>query len=147
VNKKVLVGILASFLVLLAAIAGVGGYLSARHTNASPAALSVTTQRVTPTLDGAAEPRAIVVGMGGNEITGITWQSWGADAATGTGQQEVSSCNPDCALGAVTDEPVTVTVAHLAGNAYTQIRETNQNGTPVNAQYGPSVSSFVESVW
>lgn len=97
-----------------------------------------------PTLAGVVEPSTIGIGAH-NEIVGISWQSWGGETANGTGQQLVDDCNPTCANGNSSYETVTVTVAQLQGGAYTQITEADQNGNPVNAQYGPSVSTFIQT--
>jgi hypothetical protein len=98
-----------------------------------------------PTLDGAVEPSAIGVGAN-NEIDDISWQTWNSNEAVGTGQQLIDDCNPDCADAPTSYETVTITLTGVEGNAYTLISEVDQNGNPFNAEYGPSVSSFVQSV-
>jgi hypothetical protein len=106
----------------------------------------------TVALDGAVRPTEITVGMQ-NVIMNITWSEWSQNQAVGNGQQELNNCQPDCAQGQVTWEPVTITLSDAqpaegssGGYAFTQITEADQNGNGVNAQYGPEVSTFVENV-
>jgi hypothetical protein len=55
----------------------------------------------------------------------LTWNGWGKATATATGQLAESTCQPDCAEGAILTYPVTITVTGLepygTGEAYGQM--------------------------
>jgi len=44
----------------------------------------------------------------------MTWPTWSATKAVGTGTYELDACNPDCASGPVYKVPVVVTLSHPA---------------------------------
>jgi hypothetical protein len=45
-------------------------------------------------------------------MTGIVWSSWGPSGGVGSGSLHVNNCNPNCAGGATTSAPATVTVSN-----------------------------------
>ena len=42
----------------------------------------------------------------------MTWRTWSASQAVGTGTYELDDCNPDCAAGPVYKVPAVVTLSH-----------------------------------
>lgn len=102
-------------------------------------------------------PSTIGVGQDGNQITGIAWSQWNSSQAVGTGQQgaSIAACNAagnDPTNPACQPVPVTITLAGVQNGQYTTITETanadsnfGPAGTSINSQYGPSVSSFIQS--
>jgi hypothetical protein len=48
---------------------------------------------------------------GNGGLSSLTWTSWTASEATGSGQYYSNTCNPDCAQGTFTYTPVTVTLS------------------------------------
>jgi hypothetical protein len=48
---------------------------------------------------------------GAHALTGMTWQSWGAAEAVGTGTANVNDCSPACAGGGYITAPVIVTLS------------------------------------
>ena len=42
----------------------------------------------------------------------MTWRTWSATRAVGTGSYELDGCNPDCAAGPVYQVPAVVTLSH-----------------------------------
>ena len=42
----------------------------------------------------------------------MTWRTWSASKAVGTGTYELDGCNPDCAAGPVYKVPAVVTLSH-----------------------------------
>jgi hypothetical protein len=42
----------------------------------------------------------------------MTWRTWSADQAVGSGTYELDGCNPDCAAGPVYKVPAVVTLSH-----------------------------------
>ena len=42
----------------------------------------------------------------------MTWRTWSASKAVGTGTYELDGCNPDCAAGPVYKVPTVVTLSH-----------------------------------
>ncbi len=70
------------------------------------------------------KPARIVIACGdGTEVlTKLHWSSWKRATATGTGVDNVVSCNPDCAAGKRTAYPVAVTLSRpqtCPGRRYT----------------------------
>jgi hypothetical protein len=104
------------------------------------------------------QPSTIDVGQDGNIITGITWSEWDSAQAVGTGTQGASlgACNTvnnDPTNPACQPVPVTITLTGIdQNNDYTMIIELanadspfGSAGSSINAQYGPSVSTFIQS--
>ena len=61
------------------------------------------------------KPETIMIycGDGGAYIAKITWNSWGQDGATGTGEYYKNLCEPDCADGKIVHSPVNVSLSDL----------------------------------
>jgi hypothetical protein len=66
---------------------------------------------------------------GGNVVTGIRWLSWTAGGATGQGTSAIESCVPDCAQGAVTYVPATITLSAPLNGVFTVLTETRKGRT------------------
>ena len=68
------------------------------------------------------------------EITGLTWTSWGAEKARGTGTYRVNRCKPDCASGKFFSTKATITLTRVRGDkpAFTRavLRYVHRNGEP-----------------
>lgn len=62
--------------------------------------------------DSAVEPSSYVLacGDGGNGLTGVHWTSWTPTGATGTGNEYLNSCIPDCAASKIIDYPVDISL-------------------------------------
>ena len=60
------------------------------------------------------EPTQMGANADGNRtVQGITWSGWESATATGTGTMGVDNCDPNCAAGAYTYYPATVTLSGL----------------------------------
>ena len=62
-------------------------------------------------------------GDAGNVVQVITWTSWNASSATGTGMSDIQGCVPDCATGSETPVPATITLSDPVNGAFTSITE------------------------
>jgi eukaryotic-like serine/threonine-protein kinase len=69
-----------------------------------------------------------------NVVTGITWGSWTATSATGTGTSDIDSCVPSCAAASPNPVTTTVTLSNPVDGHFTQMSET-RNGTTTNYTY------------
>ena len=69
-----------------------------------------------------------------NVVTGMTWGSWTATSATGTGTSDIDSCVPSCAAASPNPVTTTVTLSDPVGGHFTQMSET-RNGTTTNYTY------------
>ncbi len=82
---------------------------------AAPAPIKAAALPTVPTngaIDGtqAVEPSTIDLSADGNgDLNGLTWSSWTAHIAKGSGSFNVNNCKPNCAQGTTVD--VTVSVA------------------------------------
>jgi len=69
---------------------------------------------------------------GGISLQGLTWSSWGAATAYGSGELSVNGCTPDCADGTFKSYPATALVTGLVpygtGYRYTSL-SVNSAGT------------------
>lgn len=72
-------------------------------------------------------------GDAGNIVTNIRWSSWTDRSAVGRGEWGHDNCVPDCAGGAVTAYPTTITLSDPSGGRLTQLTE---------AQSGPFGNTF-----
>ena len=60
------------------------------------------------------EPAQIVTtGDGSGFVKDLAWSGWGTVTAQGTGLLEIDNCTPNCAQGAFTGYPATVTLSGL----------------------------------
>ncbi len=69
-----------------------------------------------------------------NVVTGITWSSWTATGATGTGTSDIDSCVPSCAAASPDNVSTTVTLSDPVNGHFTQMTET-RNGSTTSYTY------------
>ena len=67
-------------------------------------------------------------GDAGNIVTGITWSSWTATTAIGSGTSDIDSCVPDCATAPKDYVTTTLMLSDPVNGRFTVIREM-RNGT------------------
>jgi hypothetical protein len=92
----------------------------------SPAALPAL---VAGTYSGTKPAEIDYSGDASNIVTKITWSSWTATAASGTGTSGVESCNPNCAQGPVKQVTTTITLSAPVNGKFTQMTETRDGKT------------------
>ena len=92
-------------------------------------------------------------GDAGNVVTSITWASWTATGATGTGTSNIQGCVPNCAQGSETPVSTTLTLSDPAGGQFTAYTETRNGSTgsgPTSAiiSAGPSnpVDAYAQDI-
>ena len=73
-------------------------------------------------------------GDGTNVVTGLTWSSWTATGATGTGTSDIDSCVPSCAAASPDNVSTTITLSDPVNGQFTQMTET-RNGSTTNYTY------------
>jgi hypothetical protein len=67
-------------------------------------------------------------------VNDLSWSTWRATYAAGTGEYVVNSCEPDCAAGNTTDYPANIVLSNPGsttwGTLFTQAKITyvDQNG-------------------
>jgi hypothetical protein len=61
---------------------------------------------------------------GTNIVTNMSWTSWTATSATGTGAWTFEDCNPSCDGGSHTPYSATITLSNPQGGIFTTITET-----------------------
>jgi len=92
------------------------------------------------------EPQYIAFsGDAGNVVIQISWSSWTATRAVGTGTSNIEGCVPDCAQGTETPVTATITLSDPVNGKFTAIDEfregANDTGWPLGAgQVDPSGS-------
>jgi eukaryotic-like serine/threonine-protein kinase len=69
-----------------------------------------------------------------NVVTGITWSSWTATGAAGTGTSDIDSCVPSCAAASPDDVTATITLSDPVNGRFTQMTET-RDGTTTSYSY------------
>ncbi len=69
-----------------------------------------------------------------NVVTGITWSSWTATSATGTGTSDIDNCVPSCAAASPNPVTTTVTLSNPVDGHFTQMSET-RNGSTTSYTY------------
>jgi serine/threonine protein kinase len=69
-----------------------------------------------------------------NVVTSITWSSWTATSATGTGTSDIDNCVPSCAAASPDPVTTTITLSDPVGGHFTQMSET-RNGSTTNYSY------------
>jgi hypothetical protein len=70
------------------------------------------------------EPVAIYFSADAGDIaTNLTWSHWSADSALATGTWHYLNCRPNCASGASTPYPVTISLSQPAGGKFTKLVE------------------------
>jgi hypothetical protein len=69
------------------------------------------------------------------ELTGMTWENWGADTTVGTGTGRLNNCDPHCADGAWVQAPIRVTMSapvDACGRLYySRVHVSWTQGTPL----------------
>ena len=113
----------------------------------SPASTPATTPATTPASTAAQLPALVVGSYSGskpteiaysgdatNVVTKITWASWTAAGATGTGTSDIDSCIPNCATAPTDYVTTTITLSTPANGHFTQMTET-RNGSTTNYTY------------
>jgi serine/threonine protein kinase len=73
-------------------------------------------------------------GDGTNVVTGLTWSSWTATGATGTGTSDIDSCVPSCAAASPNNVSTTVTLSDPVSGHFTQMTE-SRNGSTTSYTY------------
>jgi len=76
-------------------------------------------------------------GDAGDIATGITWSDWNQIEAVGHGVRKELSCVPDCAQGAATPYPVTLTLTVPLDGAFTSILEQTADGKGTTESFSP----------
>lgn len=71
---------------------------------------------------------SIHCGDAGLVVTDITWRTWTAGEARGTGIERKKTCVPDCATGGTQVQPVDVRLSGSRGGAFTTVTLVNENG-------------------
>ena len=69
-----------------------------------------------------------------NVVTGLTWSSWTATGATGTGTSDIDSCVPSCAAASPNNVSTTITLSDPVSGHFTQMTET-RNGSTTSYTY------------
>jgi serine/threonine protein kinase len=100
-------------------------------TSSSSAALPVL---VVGSYSGMQPTEIAYSGDGTNVVTGITWSSWTATGATGTGTSDIDSCVPSCAAASPDNVSTTITLSAPVNGHFTQMTET-RNGSATNYTY------------
>ncbi|MFY9931885.1 MAG: hypothetical protein WAK82_28160, partial [Streptosporangiaceae bacterium] len=60
---------------------------------------------------------------GSNSVTGITWSSWTATGASGSGRADVALCLPSCVGTPASLVPTTITLSDPVNGHFTQLTE------------------------
>jgi serine/threonine protein kinase len=100
-------------------------------TSSSSAALPVL---VVGSYSGMQPTEIAYSGDGTNVVTGITWSSWAATGATGTGTSDIDSCDPSCAAASPDNVSTTITLSAPVNGHFTQMTET-RNGSTADYTY------------
>jgi hypothetical protein len=77
---------------------------SPAHLAAGAAALKIKPRSIVFTGDGT----GLLAGPNAKRRNGISWTSWTATSAVGTGSEQVNNCEPSCAAGTFTAYPVKI---------------------------------------
>ncbi len=95
------------------------------HTTPAPAsaptqaaALPTVSVSINPGTQPQVEPSQIGLSEDGNGwLNGITWSSWTAYGAEGSGSMNVNDCQPSCAQGDVVNVPVSIALSAPTGGS------------------------------
>ncbi|MFW0793276.1 hypothetical protein AAFP30_05645 [Gordonia sp. CPCC 205515] len=71
---------------------------------------------------------SIYCGDAGIIVSDISWSSWQAARAEGTGVEHRKTCVPNCADGPIAVQPVTVRLSKVKKGEFTTITLVNENG-------------------
>jgi hypothetical protein len=102
-------------------------------------------------IDGsqAVKPSMIDLSVDGNgDLNGLTWSSWTAYSAKGSGSFNVNNCQPNCAQGTTVDVPVSVALsAPTSGSSpyFTAMTLTDSSGNTNTYAAGSNGSLSVVS--
>jgi hypothetical protein len=100
---------------------------------AAPALLVVPANYGGPAYSGIEPQYVQFSGDAGNVVTAISWSSWTATKATGTGTMDIQGCVPDCATGSETPTPAYLVLSDPVNGKFTTIAEyiDGRNETPM----------------
>jgi len=106
-----------------------------QSTSASASSSSTALPVITVGSYSGMEPTEIAYsGDATNVVTGITWSSWTATGATGTGTSDIDSCVPSCAAASPNPVTTTITLSDPVNGRFTQMTET-RNGSTTSYTY------------
>jgi serine/threonine protein kinase len=105
--------------------------ISASNTPTSPAALPVLTAG---SYTGMKPSEIAFSGDSTNVVTKISWTSWTATGASGTGTSDIDSCNPNCAQAPPSLVPTTITLTDPVNGKFTKMIEA-RNGSSATYTY------------
>jgi hypothetical protein len=119
-------------------------------TATTPTTVPTTTTTTEPlpvlsTSDGGSviEPATIYFGGAANDdLTNITWSTWGPATASGTGQGYVNNCTPDCAEGTVITDTFTVTLSQPENGMFTVLTTTDTSDPSTGAGFSDTYPSL-----
>ena len=103
-------------------------------TSATPSSSATLPVLVVGSYSGMKPTEIAYSGDSTNVVTGMTWSSWTATGATGTGTSDIDSCVPSCAAASPNPVTTTVTLSDPVGGHFTQMSET-RNGTTTSYTY------------
>ena len=103
-------------------------------TSATPSSSATLPVLVVGSYSGMKPAEIAYSGDSTNVVTGMTWSSWTATSATGTGTSDIDSCVPSCAAASPNPVTTTVTLSDPVDGHFTQMSET-RNGTTTNYTY------------
>jgi hypothetical protein len=90
---------------------------------AAPALLVVPAPYGGPAYSGIEPQYVQFSGDAGNVVAAISWSSWTATKATGTGTMDIQGCVPDCATGSETPTPAYLVLSDPVNGKFTAIAE------------------------
>jgi hypothetical protein len=105
--------------------------ISASNTPTSPAALPVLTAG---SYTGMKPAEIDFSGDSTNVVTKISWTSWTATGASGSGTSDIDSCNPNCAQAPPSLVPTTITLTDPVDGKFTKMIEA-RNGSSKTYTY------------
>ena len=109
----------------------------------TPATLVPTVAACQPGGEPQVRPTSIAIGCDGHiSMSNVTWSSWGASTASGSGSVTVNSCQPNCATGSGGSSPAFVVVSDPVGGVYQDVLI-----TPPTGDIAPQSSSHPGSAW
>ncbi len=94
--------------------------------SSSPAALPVLTAG---SYTGMKPAEIAFSGDSTNVVTKISWSSWTATGASGTGTSDIDSCNPNCAQAPPSLVPTTITLSDPVDGKFTKMVEARNGGS------------------
>lgn len=116
------------------------GSPSATHTPPPPS--SAQPLFITPAWSGIKPSSIVLSADGGNIPYNLTWSQWNDHGAVGRGVVGIQSCNPNCAQGTTTPEPVRITLSGVRNGHFTYIAESITGMPNPTRGTGPITSSW-----